>query len=92
MKITKRQLEQLIKEAVRTQGGNAKTQQIIVESVKRRLNEIGNPRQLKGFAIQNDENQDREEYIHDYGFIERLSRKYGTDGIRDMLNDIDGAS
>jgi len=39
MKIKKSQLEQLIKEAIKAQGGNEKTQQVIVESVKRQLNE-----------------------------------------------------
>ena len=41
MKIKKSQLEQLIKEAVRKQGGNEKTQQRIIESVKMKLNEDG---------------------------------------------------
>jgi len=39
MKITKSQLENLIKEAVAKQGGNEKIQQRIVENVNRRLNE-----------------------------------------------------
>ena len=39
MKIKTTQLEQLIKEEVKAQGGNVKTQQRIVENIKRRLNE-----------------------------------------------------